>query len=222
MSKKFAEGMNFYKLVWVFAIFAVFGTFYEEILEIAHSLVFNGTFGWEPRSGVFWGPFSPIYGIGAVLMLYPLTKWRAFKPWQTFFLSALIGGVFEFTASLIQEWLMHTRSWDYSDHFINFDGRTSLWVMMVWGLLGMLLVNVLWPPISRWIESWPPKLGKRITIVLAVFLMLDCGITVFALIRQNYRTQGYPPITPVGEFSDQVFTDEYIHRKIPNLHPTNN
>lgn len=34
MSKKFAEGMNFYKLVWVFAIFAIFGTFYEEILEV--------------------------------------------------------------------------------------------------------------------------------------------------------------------------------------------
>lgn len=221
MSKKFAEGMNLYKLIWVFAIFAIFGTIYEEILFVGDHLIFEGEWGWEPRSGVFWGPFSPIYGVGAVLMLYPLTKWRTFKPWQTFFLSGLIGGVFEFTASWFQEWLMNTRSWDYRDHFINFNGRTSLWVMVIWGLLGVLLVHVLWPPISRWIESWSPKIGKRLTIVLAIFLVLDCGITIFALIRQNYRIQGYPANDPVSNFCDRVFTDEYIHRKIPNIHRTN-
>ncbi len=219
MRKKFAEGMNFYKLVWVFAIFAIFGTFYEEILQIGYSLVYDNNWGWEARRGVFWGPFSPIYGLGAILILYPLTKWRTFKPWQTFIFSALIGGAFEVISSLVQEWLMHTRSWDYSNHFLNLDGRTSPLVMTIWGILGVILVHLLWPSISRWIESWPPKLGKKITIILAVFLILDCSITASALVRQNCRKQGIPPATPLGEFSDQVFTDEYIHRKIPNIHP---
>lgn len=221
MDKKFAPGMNFYKLVWVFAIFSVFGTIYEEALILGRHLLMDGQWLWEPRSGVFWGPFSPIYGLGAILMLYPLVKWRTFKPWQTFLLTAPIGGVFEYLASVFQELVMHTRSWDYSDHFLNFDGRTSLWVMTIWGVLGVLLVHVLWPRLSHWLEQWPPRLGRRLTILLAVFLVFDCTITATALIRQDARQKGVPPTTIVGRLCDQHFSDNYIARKIPNLQPTN-
>jgi uncharacterized membrane protein len=219
MNKKFAPGINFYKLVWAFAIFAIFGTIYEELLVVFHNLSETGQWLWEPRAGVFWGPFSPIYGIGAILMLLPLIKWPHLKKWQTFLLTAFIGGAFEYLAGVFEEVTMHARSWDYSDHFINFDGRTSLWIMCIWGILGVALVHGVWPRLSRWIESWPPKLGKYLTLALFVFLVIDCGVTNIALLRQDARAKGIAPSNPVEQFCDQHFTDDYIHHKIPNMHP---
>ena len=215
--RKFAEGVGFYKLVWVFIIFSIFGTYFEQIIVLVQNILGGNGFYWEARQGVLYGPFSPIYGAGAVLMVLALKGFREFKPWQTFIYSAIIGGVFEVVASFIQEAFTGTRSWYYYDHWLNLDGRTSLYVMMIWGLLGVILIHILYPVISGLVEKLPLRAGKIITIVVAAVLALDIAVSYTALIRQDLRRDGHAPVTFIGEFCDEHYTDEYLHEKIPNM-----
>ena len=61
-NKHFAAGVNFYKLVWVFIIGCVLGFVIEEAWCLLTKHV------WESRKGLIYGPFSQVYGFGAVLM----------------------------------------------------------------------------------------------------------------------------------------------------------
>lgn len=66
--KHFAEGVNFYKLFWVFVLGSVFGY----IVETVWCFIRNGHY--ECRSSLVFGPFNTIYGIGALILYLGLYK----------------------------------------------------------------------------------------------------------------------------------------------------
>ena len=144
--------------------------------------------------------------------------WRELKPWQVFVGAALIGGGFEFLVGLSQDKVFHTISWDYSDHFMNFGGYTSLEVMVIWGFLGVVLVMVLYPVLVRAIERIRPDVRKVLSVVMTVLMVVDGAATVLAAGRYYERKAGVGAETSaVARFCDEVFTDEYLEWQVPNL-----
>lgn len=212
----FAKGICFKKLFFIFIIGCVFGCVYETLLTLVRSIIYDGQAVWVSRSGLLYGELSPIYGAGAVLMVYFLTL-RNFKWWQIFILGGLIGGIFELLAGLGQEFFTGTSSWDYSSHFLNIAGKTSLYIMVIWGFTCLFLMKVIYPIANRLIEKIPPKIGDVIFWVLLVFVILDCIISFSAVIRMNLRHHDVPTFTPYGKFLDTVYTDERIHRSYTNM-----
>ena len=86
----FAHGLNFYKLVWIFLLGCIMGF----LIETAWLFVHTGIL--ESRKGIIYGPFSPVYGFGAVLFTIFFTDIGiAFKTWQlwTPSLIALVIGI---------------------------------------------------------------------------------------------------------------------------------
>ncbi len=68
-SSVFAHGLCFKKLFLIFVIGSVFGDYYERVINLV-GYSWGGTpWFWERRSGVIYGPFSIIYGLGAVAMI---------------------------------------------------------------------------------------------------------------------------------------------------------
>jgi len=64
----FARGMSIYKLLMILFL----GSFAGVVIELLWCLIRNGY--WESRSGLVWGPFNLLYGVGAVALtaaLYP-------------------------------------------------------------------------------------------------------------------------------------------------------
>lgn len=217
--KNFAEGLGFAKLFWIFVIGSIFGALYEEILTCVQTLFRTGTFEWVLRRGVIYGPFSPIYGAGAVLMALLLVKNK--KSWhQTYCYAALLGGGFEYLVSVLQEIFIGTTSWNYSHQFLNLHGRTTIPLMLVWGFLGLLFVDAIYPWIDHMLKKIPNDIGKRVTTIFAIFLALDMLISWTALFRQTLRRNHIPPLTPVGEFYDRVYTDEFLSRYFTNMVPS--
>lgn len=214
--KIFASGWCFDKIFWIFVICSIFGAFWEESLYVVRGLIRFGTFMWSPRRGVLYGPFSPIYGAGAVLMIYCLKNGKD-KWWAIFLKGALIGGAFEYLISFLQEVFVGTTSWDYSEKFLSIGGRTAIPYMISWGFLAILLMKCLYPIICKLVESFPYSLGKKITKVLLVFLIFDSLISWTAILRWTLRTNDIKPITPVGKFYDIVFTDVYMQKHFPNM-----
>lgn len=212
----YAKGLCSAKLFLIFAIFSIFGTYYEQILNLVTHYLEDGSIFWEYRRGVIYGPFSPIYGAGAVLFTILLLRKNLSTP-KTIIYGSLIGGAFEYIISLLQEIFVGTTSWDYSEHFLNIGGRTTIPFMLVWGILSLIYSKYLYPKICKAIENVPYNLMKTITICLAIFLIFDMLISWTALIRQNLRRKGYEPVTVIGEFYDKVYDDETLSKYFPNM-----
>lgn len=212
----YAKGLCPAKLFLIFAIFSIVGAYYEQILNLVMCYVEDGTVVWELRRGVIYGPFSPIYGAGAVVFAILLLR-KDYSKFKTFLYGGLIGGVFEFMISLLQEIFVGTTSWDYSNHFLNICGRTTIPFMLVWGLMALVFAKYLYPKISKIIENVPYNLMRTFTICLVIFLSLDMLISWTALLRQNLRRKGFEPFTVIGEFYDYVYPDEVLQKYFPNM-----
>ncbi len=88
---------------------------------------------------------------------------------------------------------MHTRWWDYSDKFLNINGRISLIYSIFWGLLGLYLLKVVNPKIDNFIDWLKLKLKNIVVIKVATFsiivlLFINCVVSGYALDCYLIRT----------------------------------
>jgi uncharacterized membrane protein len=213
---KFAEGLSFPKLFYMFLIASFFGAIYESAYGYIRMFLIGEVPRWIIHRGVIYGSLNIIYGVGAVLMCLILVG-KNRPRWKTFLYATILGGATEYLISLCQETFLGTISWNYSDKFLNIAGRTTIPYMFFWGLLGIVFVEVVYPFVSRIIEKIPVALGTRITKILVVLLVLDCAISWTAIIRQQLRRRNIPPKTKIGRICDKYYTDEVLHKYFDNM-----
>ena len=214
--KIFAKGSCFDKLFWLFMITSCLGAYYEEILNLLKTYKLTGKWIYLVRRGVFYGPFSPIYGIGTILFIVILGREK--RPIiKTFLYSTLLGGSFEYLISFLQEFFLGTTSWNYKNQFLSINGRTTIPIMIGWGILGVILIHVIYPIISNFLEQLSYKPAKIITILSVILMSLNIFISWGALIRQTLRRNNIKPITCFGEYFDKSFPDERIKQVFNNM-----
>lgn len=206
------SGVSLTQMIWVFLIGSVIGY----VVETLYCLVTTGHI--ESRQGMLYGPFSQVYGFGAVLMalcLIPFTQKG--KVWL-FAGGAVTGGLFEAVCSLIQEALFGSVSWQYSHQpFSFFGGRTSLLYMFFWGLLGMFYMLVIYPKITNFIGRLALRPKRFFTIVIAVLLSANMLLSAAAVNRWQQRTQGTEPLNSVEETLDRWYPNEKMQEIYPNM-----
>lgn len=199
----FAKGVCFQKALWVFLIGSIFGVVMETIVSYFQ----YGAF--ESRKGLIYGPLNPVYGFGAVIFMIFLSKYK--NPLKVFLGGMLLGGGFEYLCSIIQEKVFGTTSWDYSGYAFNFGGRTSLLVMACWGVIALLFVFIIYPVISNQIEKIPVNVGKFLSVILIIFLFVDCTISITACLRQSERAKGMAPSNKIEFFLDRHYPDKRLN-----------
>lgn len=207
----FAAGINFYKIVWVFFIGCVIGYAVEMLYAYAQKGM------WINRQGLIYGPFNQIYGMGMVLCAVALYRLRNANAAVIFGISAILGSVFEYLCSFAQELAFGCVSWEYSHTPANIGGRTNLFFALCWGMLGMVFIRNFYPYMCKWVEKIPNKIGKPLTIVIAVVLSIDILISALAVARQGQRVRDVPPLTVVGELLDKYYPDEYMAKVYPSM-----
>lgn len=173
--------LTFYTLFWIFFIGCILGVVLETIYcyIILHRI--------ESRSGVIYGPFNPVYGFGAVALTLLLYQLQHKKPITIFAYSMLIGAIFEYLCSLFQEKAFGTVSWEYSDTFLNFAGRTNLFYAIAWGFLGLFWMKIGFPILGSFLEKIPKRIAIPITTILLVFMIFNLTISSMAAIREQER-----------------------------------
>lgn len=197
----FAAGMNLNKLILVFII----GSFVGVVVETLWCLLRRGYY--ESRNGLLWGPFSPLYGLGAVALSIALYRWRNRGSWLSFLGGFVIGSVVEYVCSWWQEWAFGSTSWDYSAMPFNINGRVCLLYSVFWGFLGVAWMKDIYPRLSKWILRIPRKPGVIITRALAVFMAINCAVSGMAVLRWSERMQGLEPANAYEVFMDEHFPD---------------
>lgn len=207
----FASGVNFYKI----ALICIAGSFAGVVVELLWCLFRNGYL--ESRSGLVYGPFNPVYGIGAVVMTLALYRYRNRSASISFFGGAIVGSVIEYLLSWGQETLFGSTSWDYSHMPFNLDGRICLLYSLFWGILGVLWIKSIYPRTAQVILKIPNRFGRILTWVLTVFMVFDCAVSLLAVDRWSERVQGDPPASAVDTFFDQHFPDDRMERIYANM-----
>ena len=208
----FAQGCSPTKLIWIFFIAALLG-------DIIETLFCRATMGiWMSRSSLIYGPFSIVWGLGAVMFTALLYQYKDKSEGYLFLAGTIVGGVYEYVCSVFTELVFGTVFWDYSHIPFNLAGRINLLYCFFWGISAAVWMKVLYPRLSRLIERIPMKAGKVLTWVIVVFMVFNMAISALALGRYQQR-QSAPdaPTNGFTEFLDHYYPDERIHQVYPNM-----
>lgn len=201
------------KIVWLFAIMSVAGLIGE---TIQHFVAFDE---WESRPGLIWGPFSPIYGLAAVLLTVALEPLSGKHAWLQFLVAMFIGGGLEYIAAWAMETFWGVVAWSYINEPFNIHGRICLGQTVIWGLLGLLWVRVGIPLTDKIFNKIDieNRTFHWLTVLLTVYLVLNIITTVIVLIRADERAEGVPPANAIELIVDQVYPSDQLQDRFENM-----
>lgn len=226
-------GISIWRLCAYFIIYSFVGFIIETIFAL---FMYNVL---ESRQSFLYGPFCGIYGVGAVVMIIFLNRYFKKNNHTLFAGGFFVGSVVEYVLSFIGEILLNVRWWDYSNRFLNINGRICFLYSIFWGLLAVYLMKVINPRVDQlinWLKTKINlKLGKILTFFMIIFLAIDCvisGIAIsFCLIRKSVEHDlnvtnkektiaAYEKIyknEELSEFINRYWNDEKIIITYPNL-----
>ncbi len=207
----FAGGLCFDKLVWVFFLSSFLGA----LIEMVYCRLVGGT--WMSRSSLLYGPFSIVWGLGAVVLTVVLQRYAHRSDRFLFMMGFVVGGAYEYLCSVFTEVIFGTVFWDYSYMPLNIGGRTNVLFCIFWGILGVVWLRTVYPPMEKTIEKIPALWGKILTWVLVVFLLWDGGFTAMAMGRYGGRQNDRPPANIVEEIIDTRYDDGFMENRWPNM-----
>lgn len=205
--------LNFFNLFWVFVVCSIIGLFMEEIVH--YLIVVPGQ--WQDRAGLLFGPFSPIYGCGAVLMTLALNRFHDKNLIFIFLVSAVIGGAFEYFVSFFMQYTYGAVAWNYTGQWLSIGGRTCGWAMGCWGLLGVIWIKLLLPFMLRIVNLIPWNWRYTLTVIAAVLMLADAVMSLMALDCWYERLDGDPVKTPIQRFYADNFDNEWMANRFQSM-----
>lgn len=162
---------NTYRMCYLFLIFLAGcfgGWIYEEIFYwITEGMLRN--------RGILYGPWLPIYGIGAlgIYAIKPLKK----NPVLLFFLCAVVTGVVEYIIGFAGIHLFGMRLWDYRGLLWNLDGIICFRSVVSFAVMGLLFHYLLEPAAERMVAKLPPKIVRATCLLLMLVFAVDCVLS---------------------------------------------
>lgn len=126
---------------------------------------------WVNR-GFLHGPLLPIYGFGAIIILWLTLPFRDSLP-LIFVLGMFGATILEYVTGAVMERLFHMRYWDYSNQPFNLHGHISLFTSLGWGLFSLLLVKILHPPIEALLLTVPSSATEPISLLFMIGFVVD-------------------------------------------------
>lgn len=119
-------------------------------------------------------------------MAIVIARRRIDRGWKVVLVGGLAGGMLEFAMSLIQQYLLGSRSWNYANEPLNIGGRTTVPFMLFWGLLCYLIVRFILPLVHLIDDTWHTRLA---TILLA-WILIDAVGALPAIFLYGQRANG--------------------------------
>lgn len=175
------ENQRIQKLFLCFMMYAVLGWCYEVFLEV---VIYHWGF---TNRGVLFGPYCPVYGVGALSFLACFGKlmkkdsppWLKFvKPLLIFLGCMAVATAIELAASYILEFFTGAWPWQtYADYKYNFQARIALSTSLRFGLGGVLFLYIV-QPFFNWLLSKPSAKSLNLfTIITVITVFADCIYT---------------------------------------------
>ena len=176
-----------------FYIYCFFGWCIESAYVSIHKKKFV-------NRGFMRGPFLPLYGSGAVMMLFVTIPVRDSLV-LTYIFGAIGATILEYITGACMEALFKVRYWDYSDKPFNIHGYVCLGTTLAWGLLTILMVRFIHEPVEHLILSLNQTLQDVLATVLTIYVTSDMALSFKAAL--DIRTM-LEKMTKVKEEMEKV------------------
>ena len=183
--------------VWQWVLYFFIYCFIGWIWETSYVSLKSGHF--ENR-GFMNGPFLPIYGSGAIIMLFVSLPVKN-SVMLVFIFGSIAATLLELFTGMAMESLFHVRYWDYSYRKIQYKGHICLVSSIAWGFFSCLLVYFIHKPIEGLVLSIDEGIGQLIAIIVTI-----CATADFAT---SFKT--------ALELKNMLITAEDIKKQIEKL-----
>jgi len=215
MEKK--DKLTIHQTIWYFIIFSILGL----VVETLYCYATTGVI--ESRKGLILGPFCPVYGVGATVIIFLLYKLKNHK-FKLFFYGGLLGSALEYIMSYILEAFYGTRFWDYSFYKFHLNGRICIVYTLFWGVLTLVLICLIKPNIDKILNKIQLKYIKILDTIVVFLLVIDIFCTIWGI--QSYKKRAlklYNGITEynrksiIKDIEGEIFQNEKMKKIFPNL-----
>lgn len=153
---------NIFQWILFFYIYCVFGWIFESTFVSIKSKRFV-------NRGFLKGPMIPIYGEGAIMMIIATTPVRGNIVLE--YMLGLVGATaLEYFVGALMEQIFKVKYWDYSKKRFNIKGYICLRSSLFWGVLSVLLAEVMHVPVEGFVLSLStPVLISAVAVITVIF-----------------------------------------------------
>lgn len=212
-ARKAAEApQSLYRVFWLFVLAGFLG----DLIETVFWLITRGQI--TNRSSLIVGPFSVVWGLGAVLLTLLIQPLAGRGASTIFAAGTLFGGGFEYLCSWIQEKVFGVWFWYYGHLPFNLNARINLVFCFFWGFAAVVWIRSIYPLFCYFIETRLRPRARHLTVFMAVFMSLSILLSAAALGRMEQRHNGVPATSQVSVWLDKNFPDTWLSQHYPSMH----
>jgi uncharacterized membrane protein len=171
--------MIFLDLILWFFIYSVVGWVWETLQFTIYEKRFV-------NRGFLNGPLCPIYGTGALLLLWVFWG-RTENIFILFFASIILMTALEYATAVLLEKLFQAKWWDYSKFPLNYKGRISLLSSLVFAVGSVLLIKSIHPFTKSLTDSLSLQSKQIFLYVFLLYIFIDMAVTTRHVLVLNGR-----------------------------------
>lgn len=175
--------------------------------------------------GFLIGPYCPIYGCGALVIILFLNKF-AFNPILLFLITFFVCGSLEYFTSWAMEKVFKARWWDYSDRKFNINGRVCLRNLIAFGIMGVAVTYFINPYFEKWVGYLSYENTRSLGIILWTIFVIDCVLSTvvvygFRTTTEKVNKEGMADNTEqiTKMVREQLSERSIFHRRFINAYP---
>lgn len=172
--------MSFY--VYVFLLFMIY-SFFGYVVEMIAVALEKKKF---VNRGFLCGPVIPIYGIGSLLMLITLLRYKS-DPVVVFVFGMIICSALEYFTSFLLEKIFHNIWWDYFDYKYNINGRICLENSVLFGLGGIAIIYCVQPIVDTSLQYYNAHILNMVALISFIILLIDVIYSVIVAFNLRNR-----------------------------------
>ncbi|WP_232044138.1 MULTISPECIES: putative ABC transporter permease [Fusobacterium] len=169
---------------FLFMLYSFIGWIYETIL-------FTVEEGHFINRGFNFGPYIPIYGFGAVIIMIVISQFIdepdennkfSLRPLKIFMLILVLSTIAELIGSYIMEYTLGLVLWDYTNEWMNFQGRISPKTSFIFAAGGTAAYYTIQPLGKKIIDKVSVKGQKIFASILLAFFLIDFSASLITTI----------------------------------------
>lgn len=127
--------------------------------------------------GFLKGPWLPLYGSGALVILLTTLPFQHNKI-AVYFIGAAAATLLEYVTGVLMVKIFRVRYWDYSNQKFHFQGHICLTSSIAWGGLSLLLIYVIHKPVEKLVLSMSENLISVVTVTVTAVLIFDFALAL--------------------------------------------
>ena len=158
-------GISFYHIVQWFVMYSFFGWVSESVyMSICNRKLTN--------RGFMFGPFCPIYGVGALCIYFILRPFSS-NVVALYIAGALLATAFEYVVARLMQFIFGDVWWDYNDKPFNYKGVLCLESSIAWGVYTVLMFKFLHEIVNNIISRYSYQRGVMLGTVVIIIMAID-------------------------------------------------